>query len=206
MVSTHGRSWRTNLSKPNRKINYTSNIWFQDIIDFFNKHNIKTFTKEFFEITSQRTNDKCIKVEILKLNLSQTSLIKINACWIYLQVFHLSEMIETNGKLFRTEFITGEKLTKTTSRSRWPNQIKPSPSAWKLCKKIIQSTFKLTPNFILLIELRLSNWIVSLDERQMKHEWYFSSDSTEIYHRVFKNIEIIFATCIDKNNYEANED
>ena len=69
----------------------------------------------------------------------------------------LSEMIESNGKLFRTEFITKEKLTKTTSRSRWPNQIKPSPSAWKLCKKIIMSTFKLTPNFILPIELRLSN-------------------------------------------------
>ena len=70
--------------------------------------------------------------------------------------------------------------------------IKPSPSAWKLWKKIIRSTFKLTSNFILPIELKLSNWIVHLDKIQMKHEWYFTIDSTKIYHRGSKNIERIF--------------
>ena len=87
---------------------------FKDIIEFLHKHNITIFTKGFFKITSQRTNDKCIIEEILQLNLSQKLLIKINSCRIYLQVFHLSEMVELNGKLFRTECITGEKITKKT--------------------------------------------------------------------------------------------
>ena len=30
---------------------------------------------------------------------------KINSCWIYLQVFHLSDIIKSNEKLFRTENI-----------------------------------------------------------------------------------------------------
>ena len=36
--------------------------------------------------------------EILQLNLSKTTLIQINACRIYLKVFHLSDMIDPNGK------------------------------------------------------------------------------------------------------------
>ena len=100
----------------------------------------------------------------------------------------------------------GRKNNEKNASFRCPNQIKPSPSAWKLWKKIIRSTFKLTSNFILPIELKLSNWIVHLDKIQMKHEWYFSIDSTEIYHRGSNNIERIFDIWIDNNNYEANED
>ena len=100
----------------------------------------------------------------------------------------------------------GRKTKEKNASFRCPNQIKPSPSTWKLWKNIIRSTFKLTSNFILPIELRISNWIVPLDERQMKHEWYYSIDSTEIYHRVSTNIERMFATFIDNNNYEANEE
>ena len=32
------------LAKPNKQINYTSNVWFQDIIDFLYEHNISIFT------------------------------------------------------------------------------------------------------------------------------------------------------------------
>ena len=63
--------------------------------------------KDFFNITSQRKNDKYIMEKILHLNLSKSSLIHINSCRIYLQVFHLSDMIELDGKKFRKECITG---------------------------------------------------------------------------------------------------
>ena len=86
------------LAKPTKLINYTSSIWFQDIIDFLYKHNISIFTKDFLTIKSQRKNDKCIMKEILQLNLSKAQLIQINACRIYPQVFHLSDMLDPNGK------------------------------------------------------------------------------------------------------------
>ena len=44
----------TVLAKPTKLINYTSSIWFQDIIEFLYKHNISIFTKEFLTIKSQR--------------------------------------------------------------------------------------------------------------------------------------------------------
>ena len=58
--------------------------------------------------------------EILKLNLSQNSLIKINACRIYLHVFHLSDMTKPDDKQSRTEYITGKKLLQ-------PNQVTCDP-------------------------------------------------------------------------------
>ena len=36
-----------------------------------------------------------------EVNLSKTLLIQINSCRIYLYVFHLSDMIEPDGKEFR---------------------------------------------------------------------------------------------------------
>ena len=86
------------LAKSNKQINYTSSGWFQDIIDFLYKHNISIFTKEFINIKSQRKNDKYIMGEILQLHLSNTSLIQINSCRIYLEVLYLSDMIDPNGK------------------------------------------------------------------------------------------------------------
>ena len=48
---------------------------------------------------------------------------------MYLQVFHLIDMIELNGRLFKTEYITGKKLLKPKSSYRWMNQPNPSPRA-----------------------------------------------------------------------------
>ena len=159
------------LEKSNKHINSTSSVWFQDIIDFLYKHNISIFTKKILNIKSQRKYDKCIMGEVLQLQLSKTLLIQLNSCRIYLHVFHLSDMIEPSGKQFRTEYITGTKSTKQTSSYRWPNQMKPSPTAWKLWRKTIKDIFTLTLNYTLPIELYLSNWIVPLNERQMKHQW-----------------------------------
>ena len=183
-----------------------SSIWFQDIIDFLYKHNISIFTKDFLTIKSQRKNDKCIMKEILQLNLSKTSLIQINSCIIYLQVFHLSDMLNPNSKQVTQDFIKGIKPVKQTSSYRWPNQLKPSTNAWKLWKKIITSTFKLTFNYNLPINLQLSNWIVPLDERQMQHKWYFSQESNEIYIHNQQRIQKKFIQSMNNNKYEIYED
>ena len=64
----------------------------------------------------------------------------------------------------------------------------------------IKTIFKLTSNYILPIELQLSNWIVPLNERQMKHQWYFSVEPRPSEHR-----KILFQSTNNKK-YEANED
>ena len=106
--------------------------------------------------------------EVLQLQLSKTSPMQLNSCRIYLQVFHISDMIEPNGKKFKKEYITGTKSTKQTSSYKRPNQIKLSLTTWKLWIKTITYTFKLTSNYTLPNKLQLSNWIVCLNERHIK--------------------------------------
>ena len=72
------------LAKSNKQINYTSSVWFQDISDFLYKHIISIFAKKILNIKSQRKNDKCIMGEVLQLQLSKTSLIRLNSCRILL--------------------------------------------------------------------------------------------------------------------------
>ena len=112
----------------------------------------------------------------------------------------------TNSKQEIQNFIKGIKLDKQTSSYRWPNQLKPSLNAWKLWKKIITSTFKITSNYILPINLQLSNWIVSLNDRQIQHKWYFSKESNEIYNRNQQSIHKYFIKNINNNKYEISED
>ena len=63
-------------------------------------------------------NDKCIMKKILHLNLSKSQLIQINSYRIYLQEFHLSDMLDPNGKQVIQNFIKGIKLDKQTSSYR----------------------------------------------------------------------------------------
>ena len=117
------------LAKQNTFINYTSSIWFQDSTDFIYKHNISIFTKDLRTINSQRKNDKCIMKKILQLHISKAQLIQINSYRQYLQVFHLSDMLDPNGKQLIKNFIKGIKPIKQTSSYRCPNQLKPSTNA-----------------------------------------------------------------------------
>ena len=97
------------LTKPNNLINYTNSIWFQDVTEFIYKHNISIFTKAFISTKGQRKDDKCMMQEIIKLHLPKTSLIQLNSCRIYLNISHLSDMLDPNGKQIEQNYMIGTK-------------------------------------------------------------------------------------------------
>ena len=86
------------LANPPKGCNYVSSIWFGDLVEFMSIHKIKVVTEKFISLNMQRSNDKCIMDEILRLHLTKHKLIRINACRLYLQITHLSDMTEGDGK------------------------------------------------------------------------------------------------------------
>ena len=58
------------IANPLKGINYVSSIWFQKLVEFLPKHNIKIITEKFIGFNMQRSNDKCIMEEILRLQLT----------------------------------------------------------------------------------------------------------------------------------------
>ena len=54
--------------------------------------------EQFFTPKDQRENDKCIMNELIKLDLTKTEMIKLNACRMYLQVLQLRDIETPDGK------------------------------------------------------------------------------------------------------------
>ena len=144
--------------------------------------------------------------EIIKLHLSKTSLIQLNSCRIYLNISHLSDMLDPNGKQIEQNYMIGTKSNKQHSIFKWPHQLKLSTTAWKLWKKTRKSIFKLTSNYLLPIGLQLFNWTVPFNESKMQHRWYFSLESNEIYNRTQKILQGYFIQNKNNNRYELNND
>ena len=59
---------------------------------------IKILTKDYFNVTSQRGNDKRIMKECQKLDLSKGEITQINTCRLFLQVLHLNDISAPGGK------------------------------------------------------------------------------------------------------------
>ena len=114
------------LANPPKGCNYVSSIWFGDLVEFLSIHKIKVVTEKFISLNMQRSNDKCIMDEILRLHLTKNKLIRINACRLYLQITHLSDITESDGKTINKNFLTGPKPKFPRSIFKWPNQPFPS--------------------------------------------------------------------------------
>ena len=86
----------------------------------------------------QRNNDKCIMDEILSSHLTKHKLIRLNACRLYLQITHLSDMTEGDGKTINKNVLTGPKPKYPRFVFKWPNQPSPSKQAWKIWNKYVR--------------------------------------------------------------------
>ena len=64
----------------------------------------------------QRRNDKCIMDELTRGSSSLNQLIQINACRLYLNIIHLSDIVNPDGKTINNNFLIGCKPTYPSSK------------------------------------------------------------------------------------------
>ena len=88
---------------------HVNSIWFQDLIEIMSKYKIIIITEQFISIQIQQCNDKFIMNEMLRLNLLKQDKIKTNACWLYLQITHISDITSADGKMIKVNFLTCPK-------------------------------------------------------------------------------------------------
>ena len=63
------------LANSPKGCNYVSSMWFQDLLEFMLTLKIKVVTEKFISFNMQRSNDKCIMDDILRLHLTKHELI-----------------------------------------------------------------------------------------------------------------------------------
>ena len=77
----------------------------------------------------QRRNDKCIMDKLARGSSSLNQLIQINACRLYLNIIHLSDIVNPDGKTINNNLLIGCKQNYPSSKLNWPHQKYPSVKA-----------------------------------------------------------------------------
>ena len=117
----------------------------------------------------QRRNDKCIMDVLTRELFSTKQLIHLNACRIYLNIIHLSDIVYPDDKSINHNFLIGIKPVYPSSNLEWPNQKYPSVNAWKLWNSIIKIVFNIQDNLTLGPFSRLGKWLTPASQRNMIH-------------------------------------
>ena len=97
----------------------------------------------------QRRNDKCIMDEFTREPLSVKQLIHFNACRLYLNILHLSNVVKPDGISVNHNFLIGIKPVYPISKLKWLKQHNPSVKAWKLWNTIVKGLFNIQDNLTL---------------------------------------------------------
>ena len=91
----------------------------------------------------QRRNDKCIMNELTRGSSSINQLIQINTCRLYLNIIHLSDIVNPDVDTINNNFLIGYKLSYPSSKLKWPHQTYPSVKAWKLWNTTLRKAFNI---------------------------------------------------------------
>ena len=141
---------------------------------------IKIVLANTLQFTIQRRNDKCIMDELTRSSSSLKQLIQINACRLYLNIIHLSDIVNPNGKTINNNYLIGCKPTYPSSKLTWPHQKYPSVKAWKLWNTTLRQVFNIQDNLMLKPFSRLGEWLAPESQRNMTHQWTYSPSNLEL--------------------------
>ena len=127
----------------------------------------------------QRRNDKFIMDEFTREPLSIKQLIHLNACRLYLNILHLSNVVKPDGISVNHNVLIGIKPVYPISKLKWLKQRNPSVKAWKLWNTIVKGLFNIQDNLTLAPFSRLGEWLYPVSQRNMTHQWYYSLSRQE---------------------------
>lgn len=167
---------------------YVDAPWLLSLQTFLQSINATIYVPNLTTISRNRSNDRTIMSE-LGQEFSKSDLECINACRLFLQVTHLSEICDDKGTTILQAAIkgtldtNGEPLLWQISKStlRWPHQPRPPQKSWAKWKRYLQNlsspTFKLPP---------LGTW---LSTAHTQRTWNFTRQHNIIVHRSETDIE-----------------
>ena len=135
---------------------YGNSKWLNHFIKLLRKYNAHIKLKTFDLSITQRLHNIYI-MDILTRNISfKTTLQRLNACRLFLQVTLLSKIGTTNGKDIQNNILKGKRKS-IESNKLWPRQKFPDIATWKMWKSILKKNFFSYKNH-LQSKFQLGSW------------------------------------------------
>jgi hypothetical protein len=139
------------------------------------------------------SGDDLLMQRFLRAGYAGKELKQINECWLYLQVFYVSEVLTGCGTKLDVQAVCGMERMEQNKYS-WPNQGRPSDAAWTLWKEALIRSLGASPNDEMKVEQPVDHWTVVptwlwwfYDPRcdqlyeQDRLQWFFWSRTTAVH-------------------------
>ena len=126
-------------------MNYINSYWLNDLVKLLTKYDIEIKLSNTHLQPIQRENDSFITEQILTHSSSLTTIKKLRAYRLYLQVTLLSDIITLKGDTLLTTSLQGIRENQRTSAYVWPHQQRPNAHSWKLWQTILRKSIALHP-------------------------------------------------------------
>ena len=154
----------------------------------------------------QRRKNKCIMDDLTRVPLSHNQLIQLNACRLYLNIIHLSDILNSDGKTINNNSLKGCKPNYPSSKLKWLHQQYPSVRAWKLWNTTIRKVFNIQDNLTLEPFSRLGEWLTIASQGNINHQWNYSPSRQELTISNSNHITSYFANKVDYEFMKINMD
>ena len=155
------------------------------------KYNVHIKLKSYWPSIPQRLHDVCIMDILIRNISSKTTLQRLNACRLFLQVTLLSEIVSANGKVIKNNILK-EKCSFIESNKLWSRQKSPDPATWKIWRSILKKNFCSYKNH-LSNQFQLESWNYLTSQLARTYTFIYSPVLNEIYQRQGKTIVHWFA-------------
>jgi hypothetical protein len=93
--------------------------------------------KHDINIDSFRYGDTPIMTLFVQLNIPIQHLARLNICHLFLQVYFISQLVTTSGKMLRPNILQGQ-LGPILNRLHWPVQGHPTTQDWELWRHYLR--------------------------------------------------------------------
>ena len=99
-----------------------------------------TLTTTSFTISAQRHSDQAIMEKAI-VHFGRDTLLRINSVRLYLKVFFLSDITQSDGKTIDPHYRTTGTSPTRTSTLKWPYQPSPPKNCWEAWRKMLRTCF-----------------------------------------------------------------
>jgi len=121
-------------------------------------------------------------MEDLRTSISSSQLETVNSICMYLRVFMLSKITDSNGCDLSTGALDGT-ATPAPSPLLWPYQPNPTKAAWLVWSKAVRMTYAISPTSNTLRQ-PMDEWIPHPNRHAVKPDWIACPSSLTLYHHM----------------------
>lgn len=159
---------------------HMTDCWLKSLWCFVSQNKIEVVDDITQDLRLKREHDKLLMVEIIKLDkYKPNNLLRIRNCYLYLQVYCLSDIINGSGTRFTNEAWNCQRNPLRRSPLTWPHQPRPGKKSRRLWKQAIKLAFPRLANNTLIQPL--GKW--NEEDSRSYCTWFFHPPTHSVYRR-----------------------